>query len=101
MDGGIVSSDYWARVRAPIGAGDGTVPPYNFRDGKAKKCDAWRWQDWDGDALVINEYGSVRCETDCFVQLSAAQWAEIAVVAAHVAPIVAAMEERASAEVPT
>lgn len=89
-----MSDEYWERVRAPIGAGGGTVPPYNFRDGKAKKCDAWRWEDWDGDALIINEYGAVHAETECFVQLSAAQWAEIAVVAAHVAQVVAKMEAR-------
>jgi hypothetical protein len=82
--------DWWARVTAPIGVGDGTLPPFNHAAGEGEnRRRAWRWEDWDGDAFVIDEYGCTWAETESHVQLSDRQWVEVAVVATHVAPIAA------------
>lgn len=57
----------------------------------------WEWMDWDGDELYIDEYGGIRCETEAMVQPSAAQWQQIAAVAAHLATEVGRKEAEARA----
>lgn len=101
------TAEWWARVRAPIGAGDGTVPPHNstvieWDDQGGERVEVvygeWRWTDWDGESVGIDEHGNVRVETTCFVDLSAAQWREIATVAAHVAAAVEVRKRAAEQE---